>query len=100
MQAELLAEIERELLSWPGVGKESGSGGPGRGGFWVSPFTSYTLGRKELGHIHQEIGVADLTFTREIHDRLVSEGRATAHAAALQGVVSYEVRSEEDVAKA
>jgi hypothetical protein len=41
MSDELLASIERELLGWPGVSKETGLGGPGRGGFRVPPFTCY-----------------------------------------------------------
>lgn len=35
MNEDLLGRIEREVLSWPGVGKETGGGGPGQGGFWV-----------------------------------------------------------------
>jgi Family of unknown function (DUF5519) len=58
MNAELLASIEREILGWPGVRKASSQGGAGRGGYRVPPFTSYTLGRREIGHIHDN-GVAD-----------------------------------------
>jgi hypothetical protein len=38
------------------------------------------FGRKEIGHIHHN-GVADLTFPSEIHDELISEGRAKPHRA-------------------
>jgi hypothetical protein len=41
--------------------------------------------------------VADLTFPREIHDELISDGRATPHAAGFANIVSYHIREREDV---
>ena len=96
MNEELLARVEREVLSWPGVSKERGGGGRGRGGFWVPPATVYKLGRRALGHVH-DTGVADLAFPKGIHDRLISEGRARSHGAGFSGVVSYHVRGPADV---
>ncbi len=97
MNDELLKAIEREVLGWPGVSKETHRGGPGQGGFWVPPATVYKFGRRALGHIHDNTGVADLTFTREIHDELICDGRAKPHAAGFASVVSYRVREPEDV---
>jgi hypothetical protein len=96
MNEELLELIEREVLGWPGVSKETERGGPGQGGFWVPPFTVYRFGRRALGHIHDD-GVADLAFPREIHDELISDGRAKPHGAGFPGVVSYYIRAPEDV---
>ncbi len=96
MNDELLARVEREVLGWPGVSKERGGGGQGRGGFRVPPATIYRLGRRALGHIH-DTGVADLAFPREIHDELISEGRARPHGAGFSGVVSYHIRGPADV---
>ncbi len=96
MNDELLAMVEREVLSWPGVSKETGGGGAGRGGFWVPPATVYRFGRRQIGHIHTT-GVADLTFPREIHDELISDGRAKPHGAGFANVVSYHIREPEDV---
>ena len=98
MNDELLEMVEREVLSWPGISKETaGGGGRGQGGYWIPPATVYRFGRRQIGHIHQT-GVADLTFPREIHDELISEGRARPHAAGFASVVSYHVREPEDVA--
>jgi hypothetical protein len=94
---ELLAKVEREVLEWPGVSKETHRGGPGQGGFWVPPATVYKFGRRQIGHIHVT-GVADLTFPRELHDQLISDGRAQPHGAGFAGVVSYYIREPEDVA--
>ena len=97
MNEELLKLIEREVLGWRGVGKETHGGRAGQGGFRVPPATVYEFGRRALGHIHDNTGVADLTFTREIHDELTSDGRAKPHVAGFAGVVSYHVRETEDV---
>jgi hypothetical protein len=96
MNDELLAMVEREVLSWPGVSKVTGGGGAGRGGFWVPPATVYRFGRRQIGHIHTT-GVADLTFPRKIHDELISDGRAKPHGARFANVVSYHIREPEDV---
>jgi hypothetical protein len=96
MNDELLEMVEREVLDWPGVSKETHGGGRGQGGFRVPPATVYKLGRRALGHIH-DTGVADLAFPREIHDELVSGGRAEPHGAGFAGVVSYRIRGPEDV---
>ena len=89
--------VERDVLSWPGVTKETGrGGGPGQGSFWVPPATVYRFGRRQIGHIH-DTGVADLAFPREIHDELISDGRARPHGAGFSGVVSYHIRVPADV---
>jgi Family of unknown function (DUF5519) len=98
MNDELLTMVEREVLSWPGVSKQRGGGGRGRGGFRVPPATVYRFGRRQIGHIH-DTGVADLTFPKEIHDRLISDGRAEPHAAGFANVVSCHFRKPEDVPK-
>jgi hypothetical protein len=98
MKGELLEMIEHEVLGWPGVSKVRGGGGRGRGGFWVPPATVYSFGRRQIGHIHTT-GVADLSFPREIHDELISEGLAEPHPAGFANVVSYHIREPEDVAK-
>src|SRR5437660_9707792 len=99
MDHELLASLDREVVGWPGVSKEAQAGGPGRGGFWVPPFTSYRFGRREIGHVH-DTGVADLPFPKEIHDQLVADGRATPHGAGFAGVVSYPIQQAEDLSGA
>ena len=96
MNDELLTMVEREVLRWPGVSKETHWGGQGKGGFRVPPATVYKFGRRALGHIH-DTGVADLTFPREIHDQLISDGWAKPHGAGFAGVVSYHIREPEDV---
>ena len=91
MNEELLARVEREVLSWPGVSKEVHGGG-----LRVPPAAVYRSGRRQIGHVH-DTGVADLAFPKGIHDRLISEGRARPHRAGFSGVVSYHVRGPADV---
>src|SRR5215210_9545315 len=82
---ELLTMVEREMLGWPGVNMETAKGGQGQGGFWASPVTVYRFGRRQLGHIHHT-GVADLTFSRESHVELSSDGRVKPHGAGFASV--------------
>jgi hypothetical protein len=91
MNDELLASIEREVLSWPGVSKEAGGGS-----FRVPPATVYRFGRRHIGHIHHD-GVADLPFPRDMHDGLISDGLAEPHRGGFPAVVSYRIRGPEDV---
>ena len=90
MNDELLVLIERELLDWPGVSKETHGGG-----FRVPPATVHRVGR-QIGHIH-DTSVADLTFPRGVHDELISEGLAEPHRGGFPAVVSYYIREPEDV---
>ena len=41
---ELLTMVEREVLSWPAVSKETVKGGRDQNGFWVLPATVYRFG--------------------------------------------------------
>src|SRR3712207_3572478 len=54
----------------------------------------WSIGRSGTWH-HD--GAADLTFPREIHDELISDGRAKPHGAGFASVVSYHIRELEDV---
>ena len=81
----LLAQIEREVLGWPGVSKETGGGGRGRNGF---------------GHVHHnEEGLADFSFPKEVREGLIRSGRVVPHPAFPDSLTdaSYQVRSTEDV---
>ncbi len=68
MNEELLATIEREVKSWPGVT----TGDTGRGGL------QFRYGRVELGHLHGS-SFADLPFPKKVRDVLVAQGRASVH---------------------
>ena len=68
MNYELLAGIEREVKSWPGVT----TGDTGRGGL------QFSYGRVELGHLHGS-SFADLPFPKKVRDKLIAQGRASVH---------------------
>ena len=96
MSNELRALVEREILTWPGVSMEAMAGGIAQGKFVVPPANVYNVGRRQLGHIH-EGGIADLLFPRALCDELIASGRAEPHGADLPGVVTYHLRTPEDV---
>ena len=68
MNNEPLAQIEREVESWPGVT----TGDTGRGGL------QFSYGRVELGHLHGS-SFADLPFPKRVRDNLIAQGRASVH---------------------
>ena len=96
MNGELLEQIEREVLAWPGVWKKRDESGPG--GIGV---TGYRLGRRQIGHVHDD-GHADFRFSRETRDGLIRSGRAIPHPAfpGSRTTASYQIRSVEDVPRA
>ena len=78
--------IRAEVASWPEV-----EVGPGRFGS-----TRFTLGRRELGHIHGE-DIADLPLRPEVARELVSAGEAREHrwTPAGSGWVTIELANDE-----
>jgi len=84
---ELLAEIEREVLDWPGTTSE-----PGR---FAS--VAFRYGKREIGHVHRD-RIADLPVTPEMRGNLLAKGRARPHRAGSRGYISYQIEDEEDVA--
>ena len=93
MHGQLLASIEREVLSWPGVRKKRDEYGPGGVGV-----TGYGLGRRQIGHVHDD-GHADFRFPGEVRDELIRSGRAIAHPAFPNSrtTASYEIRTPGDL---
>ena len=93
MNDTLLASIEREVLSWPGVWKKRDENGPGGVGV-----TGYRFGGPQIGHVHDN-GVADFSFPRKVRDELIQTGRAIPHPAFPTGrtTVSYRIRIPKDV---
>jgi len=90
---EVLALVEREVLGWPGVWKKRDEDGPGGVGV-----TGYRLGRKQVGHVHDD-GHADFRFPRDIKNDLIRTGRAISHPAFPDSrtTASYQLRGAEDV---
>ena len=102
MKRELLAQIEREVLNWPGVSKEESEGGTSGAGFRIPPATVFRLGRRHLGHVHHnEGGLADFSFPKEVREDLIQSRRAIPHPAFPDSRtdVSHEVRGPEDAAQ-
>lgn len=100
MNEEFRASIDREVIGWPGVSKETAGGGRTQSGFWVPPATVYRFGRRHLGHVHHDDdGLADFSFPSEVREELVRSGRAIPHPAFPDSRTdaSYRVRSAEDV---
>ena len=87
MDDELLAEVEREVLTWPGTTSESGR------------FSSvaFRYGKREIGHVHRD-RIADLPVTPEARKGLLAKGRARPHRAGSKGYISYPMEDHEDVA--
>jgi hypothetical protein len=93
MNDELLASIEREVQSWPGVWTKRDENGPGGVGV-----TGYRLGRRQIGHVHDD-GHADFRFPKEVRDELIRSGRAVLHPAFPDSrtTASYRIRTPDDV---
>jgi hypothetical protein len=86
MDDELLAEVEREVLDWPGTTSESGR----------FHSVAFRYGKREIGHVHRD-RIADLPVTPEIREEVLSKGRAKPHRAGSKGYISYPVEDSEDV---
>jgi len=87
MNDELLAEVEREVLIWPGTTSE-----PGR-----FDSVAFRYGKREIGHVHRD-RIADLPVTAEAREDVLAKGRARPHRAGSKGYISYPMENQEDVA--
>ena len=99
MNEELLQQVEREILAWPGVSKETFAGGGSQSGFQVPAAPMFRVGRKEIGHVHVT-GHADFPVPQQVYHELIASGRAQPHGAGFKGVVTYTIRTADDVAGA
>jgi Family of unknown function (DUF5519) len=80
-------EVRAVVASWPGVVEHDHRFGG----------VEFRVGRRELGHLHASI--ADLPFTRQVRDELVTAGRARPHHVLPDsGWVTVPMRTAEDVA--
>jgi hypothetical protein len=79
--------IRGEVESWPGV-----ESGPGRFGS-----LRFTVGRRELGHLHGE-AIADLPLRPEVAAELVASGQAREHRFTPKGSgwVTVDLASSQD----
>ena len=80
--------IKREALGWSGVEEARGASGA----------VALRHGQHELGQLDLAEGLADLPVPQELRDNLLSKGRAVPHREGSEGLVSYPVKSDEDVA--
>ena len=86
MDDELLAEVEREVLGWPGTTSESGR----------FHSVAFRYGKREIGHVHRD-RIADLPVTPEMREEVLAKGRAKPHRAGSKGYISYPVEDNEDI---
>jgi luciferase-like monooxygenase len=80
--------IADEVTSWPGV-----EAGPGRRGEFA-----FTLGRRELGHLHGD-HAAHFSFPKAVWTRLRGEGRTTDHPVfpGKQGPAVRRIEDDDDI---
>ncbi len=98
MNDELLTEVEREVLGWPGVFKKRDEDGPGGVGVTGYRYGDPETGGPQVGHV-LVVGHADFRFPRSVRDELIRSGQAIVHPAFPNSrtTVSYRIRNEEDV---
>ena len=81
------ARITEEVTSWPDVTVQ-----PHRFGG-----VEYTIGRREIGHIHGD-HMVDIPFPKKVRDEIVADGRAQPHHILPEsGWISFYIRQESDV---
>jgi hypothetical protein len=81
-------QIRSQVLSWPGVTEADHRFGG----------VEFVLGKRELGHLHVGLDLADLPFPVKLRDELVKEGRAKPHHIFPNtGWVSYPIHDDSAV---
>ena len=80
--------ITEEVTAWPGV-----EAGPGKRGEFA-----FKLGRREIGHLHGD-HAAHFSFTRQLWDKLRTEGRIAPHPVFpdSRGPAARRIEDEDDI---
>jgi hypothetical protein len=78
--------IHDEVTSWPGV-----KAGPGAFGS-----LSFTLGKREIGHLHGD-HAAHFAFPKQVRAVLLEQRRVVPHPVASPGLAARRIESEADV---
>ena len=79
-------QIEREVLSWPGMHGETGR----RGEY------SLRLGKREIGHLHGD-RVVHYAFPRKLWDELMKDGVVEHHPLRRPGFAARPLHTDGDV---
>ena len=82
-------QIEREVLSWPGMGAATGR----RGEY------SLRLGKREIGHLHGD-RVVHFAFPRRLWTELLADGHIERHPIDKPGFAARPLREDADVTAA
>jgi Family of unknown function (DUF5519) len=84
---KVLDEIERQIVTWPGVSVHAHRFG-GR---------EFRFRAAEVGHVHAG-GIVDIPFPRSVRDALLEEGLAEEHHwVPNSGWITYRIRNENDL---
>ena len=78
--------IAKVVMSWPGVTTAPGNFGA----------LSFTVGRREIGHLHGS-RVAHFAFTRRMRAELLAAGRVGPHPVSSPGLAARRIEDEADV---
>lgn len=87
---DALQIIKSEVEAWDGVTSRAHRFGG----------VEFTLGKRELGHIHNNT-LVDIPFPKAIRNELVESGKVLPHHILPDsGWISFYIKKEEDIAKA
>jgi hypothetical protein len=82
-----LADLESQILAWPGISKHPHSYGG----------TEFRFGSAELGHLHDG-GTMDIPFPKVVHDEILTQGLAEEHRwAPDSGWTTFRIRNADDI---
>ena len=90
MITNAMQKIKESVSAWDGVTSRTHRFGG----------TEFTLGKRELGHVHGN-KLVDIPFPKAIRNELVESGKVLPHHILPEsGWISFYIRKEEDVAQA
>lgn len=82
-----LADLERQILAWPGISKHPHSYGG----------TEFRFGNAEVGHLHDS-GTLDIPLPKTVHDEVLRQGLAEEHRwVPDSGWTTFRIRNADDL---
>lgn len=83
-------QLMETVSSWPGI-----TTGTGR-----FNSTTFQIGRGEIGHVHPQMGLVDISYPQPLREQLLAEGHTAEHHMVPERATTFTLESDDNLEQA